>query len=171
MASCFLCGGIDESEAWFDGKEYFINLIYDFITQNGIHTIYTLSRNLFDDIVEDAINDVKDGINAKLVRITYEHSPSVTLMIRLNDSDWYGDAISPIEGEVDPMITYQTLYGWMIEHSEYMLTYYIDDSDITINVLKNAKKQNIRIYNLAEHISPEIIPKSNKIIPLKKCTD
>ena len=157
MASCFLCGSVDEEYAWFDGKEFFINMIFDFITKNDIHTIYTLNRNMFDDIIEDTVNMVRDAINADLIKVAIYSSPIVALESKLHWNDYYKKAICPFEDELDPMVTYKTLYGWMIDNSEYMITYCIDDSDITINVINEAKEKGIKIFNVVDKLPNKII--------------
>ena len=153
MASCFLCGSVEESNAWFDGKEYFTNLIYDFVTENRIDTIYTLNRNLFDDIVEDAVNIVRDGIGAKLVKVAVNSSPLFVITDKLLWNDYYKEVICPFDEELEPLETYKNLYKWMIDNSEYMLTYYIDDSDISLAVVREAEKSGVKIFNLADKIS------------------
>jgi hypothetical protein len=171
MASCFLCGSVEESEVWFESEEIFTNLIFDFITSNDIRTIYTLSRNIFDDIVEDALNDTKDRHNAELVKVVYDKSPAVSLNVRLSSFRWNGEIVCPIDDVIDPMITYRTLYKWTVDNSNYMLTYYIDDSDITINVLEMAQKKGVKIYNLAKHLSHIQSQLHDNVIPFKKRTD
>ena len=126
---------------------------------------------MFDDIIEDTVNEIKDDHNAELVKVIYDKSPSASLSVRLSAFRWNGKTVCPINEETDPMITYRTLYKWMIDNSDYMLTYCTDDGDITEKVLKTAQKEGLKIYNLAEHITYSNSHMHENIIQLKRCTD
>ena len=165
MASCFVCGCVDEDRAFVDGEEYFVKLIYNFLKKNDIHTVYTLNRNIFDDIVEDAINTVRDGVGANVVKVAISKSPSVVLEDKLLWNDYYKDVICPYDEELDPLKTYKTLYGWMIDNSEYMITHYIDDSDICLDIANAAEKSGVKVFNIADKISV------NKLISFSKKED
>ena len=58
----------------------------------------------------------------------------------------------PFKEDVKSTEFFSTLYGWMIDNSDYMLTFIADDSDISYYIKNQAVKNKVKVYNLLNKV-------------------
>ena len=133
-----------------------MDAMYDCLKSRNTDTVYLCYRNSFDNLSRLAINSCLDGLQLEMVRIRHDDTPSLWYMADLDD-DLFTKVLDPIEGEVDTLVLYQTMYEWMIDHCDFMVTFLMDDGDIAAAIKRTAEAKGLPVINLADELMDEII--------------
>lgn len=157
MNNCFVCGSIYENSYDLIGYEKLFEIVFDFLKKHDFDNIYFAGRNSFDEIIEEIYNSSKFNYKANFLQVVDDDINVFPYFVDVKGNN-QDNAVIPFKGEkIEAMKLYSTLYEWMAENSNYMLTFLIDDSDITINIKNMAEKKGVRIFNIANYVDKSIL--------------
>lgn len=159
MKTCFVCGSIYEKTYRMLGYETFFSLVDNFLKTNNIECVYSCLRNDFDYLVKE-VCDTLCNSHIKYIEIigkTNSYNHFVYL------ADPMADCRCPVKEEIHHNKYYATLYNWMMENCDYMLTFLEDDGDIAFYIKDFAKKKHVKVCNLASAVHKKVF-----ITPFKR---
>ncbi len=130
-------------------KSELITVVTNLVVNKGVNTFYIGNHGRFDALSASAVRMVKQ--NHKYVKLILV-LPKMSLTIEKNKeyySDMYDEVIIPAESDAahyKAMITVRN--KWMVDNSDYIITYIRKDIGGAHSTLKYAEKKNIIVVNL-----------------------
>lgn len=132
-------------------KEELIDCIEDLVKNKNVTTFFVGNHGNFDAISASAVRTVKrkfQNISIKLVLVIPKMNTTITNQKEYFEN-MYDEILIPAESDsahYKAMITIRN--RWMVEHSEYIITYIRREHGGAYTTYKYAKKQNIHIIEL-----------------------
>lgn len=130
-------------------KNELIAAVTDLIENQGVTTFYVGNHGRFDSLSASAVRAVKQSHkDIRLILVVPKMSSTID-----NNKDYYSDMydeiLIPAESDAahyKAMITVRN--RWMVDNSDYIITYIRREHGGAYNTYKYAKKQNISIISL-----------------------
>lgn len=143
MSCCFLCGEITDARVDKLGFKTLDNAIGRIMSEYNIHKVYSCNRNLFDDICNDAIRLKCDKLNIGIYWVTASS-------LKAENDETFNCIIYPFQ-KISDEDRQLSLYKWMTDKSQYMLTYI--DGNTQFNepfksIYEYVKARDVEIINL-----------------------
>jgi len=130
-------------------KNELIAVVFDLIENRGVTTFYVGNNGRFDALSVGAVRAVKQRYkDVRLILVV----PKMNSTIKNNKdyySDMYDEVLIPAESDAahyKAMITVRN--RWMVDNSDYLITYIRKDHGGAYSTYKYAKKKNINIVEL-----------------------
>ena len=142
--TAFICGSIND---WFLKNTDFSkiqNIVISIIQKNNIDKIFFCKRNSFDDLFFSVFST---GTIEKI---------DVILLSDIYKAQCYSfpniKTLCPYNNAIDNQHLYRTLYSFAIKKSDFMITGYKTDDDISAFIKEQAEQNNIRIIDFYSYI-------------------
>ena len=150
MSTAFLCGNLSEYAIDTLGTQL-QEAVKKTIEKYNIDKVFLVRKNDFD--YRFYVLSVMSHIeNVEFVEITDKNKTDIEYYEIMNKGVSFKE-IAPFEKEINNKCFYRTLYDYAIENSDYMITFYDFDDDISAVIEERAEAKGLKVINMKDYFS------------------